>query len=335
MRKSLIALLVLTVLTSCFGCKSFKIKVNLDNTTEKTVYLNRYEDGVMTTIDSVVAKNNKAVFKLQKNDDNDALLIMIKGWRRPITFFADNQDVTITGDYQNYNAITVTASETQANLNKFMNEIDQLEDEQEIHYCALDFVKQNIEKPVCVYAMYRYKWAFELQDFEKLMEVMPSDMKSGYKALVVEYINGLQRTQVGMPYIDFTQKDVNGEDFTLSSVIGTSKIIILDFWASWCPDCRKENPGLVEIYNEFKDKGLDIISVSLDTNADAWKKGIADDNLSWKHHVSDLKGWNNDAAAMYTIAYIPQNLIIDENGVIIKKNVPSERLKELLSSLLN
>ena len=146
-------------------------------------------------------------------------------------------------------------------------------------------------------------------------------MKSGYKALVVEYMNGLKRTQVGMPYIDFTQKGVNGDDFTLSNLVGTSKIIILDFWASWCPDCRKENPGLVEVYNEFKDKGLDIVSVSLDNNADAWKKGIADDNLSWKNHVSDLKGWNNNAAALYTIAYIPQNLIIDKNGIIIKKNV--------------
>ena len=80
---------------------------------------------------------------------------------------------------------------------------------------------------------------------------------------------------------------------------------------------------------------MDIVSVSLDVDEAAWKKAIADDNLSWKHHVSDLKGWANEAAGLYTIAYIPQNLVIDENGIIIKKNVPSERLKELLVSLLN
>lgn len=335
MRKSLIALLVMTVLTSFFSCNSFKINVNLDNTTGKTVYLKQFENGTMTTIDSVVAKDNKAVFKMAKSDNNDAFNVMINGWRRPLTFFADNQDVMINGDYQKYNEITISASESQEKLNKFMNEIDNLEDDQKIHYCALDFVKQNIDNPVGAYALYRYKWAFEFNDLQKLLEVMPNDMESGYKTLVVEYFEGLQRTQDGNPYIDFTMKDVNGEDFTLSSIIGKSKVIILDFWASWCPDCRKENPGLVAVYNEFKDKGLDIVSVSFDTNEDAWKKAIVDDNLSWSHHVSDLKGWNNATAELYTIAYIPQNLILDENGTIIKKNVSSERMREVLISILN
>ena len=166
------------------------------------------------------------------------------------------------------------------------------------------------------------------------MEVMPADMQSAYKDLVVDYIKGLEMTEVGKPFIPFVQKDVNGEDFNMKNIIGESKIIILDFWASWCPDCRKENPALVEVYNEFKDKGLDIVSVSLDMDEAAWKKAIADDNLAWKHHVSDLKGWNNEVAEMYRIAYIPQNIFIGENGVIVKKNVPAERMKEFLESFL-
>ena len=332
MKKLLIAIMVMISVTSC---NSFKINVNLENSNGKTVYLQRYDGEKMSNMDSVVAKDNKAVFKVKKSENLDALCIMVNGWRRPLTFFADNQDVTITGDYQNYNGINVLASESQEKLNTFMAEVNNIEDEQEIHYFVLDFAKQNIDNPIAPYAIYRYKWAFSLNDLENLYEAMPADMHSAYKELVVGYIKGLQLTEVGMPYIDFTQKDVNGEDFTLSSVIGKSKVVILDFWASWCPDCRKENPGLVAIYNEFKDKGLDIVSVSFDTNEEAWKKAIADDNLSWKNHVSDLKGWSNATADLYTIAYIPQNIIIDEDGIIIKKNVPSERLKELLSSLLN
>ena len=332
MKKLVLALLVMVGMVSC---NTFKINVNLENSDGKTVYLQRYEGTEMNTLDSVIAKDNQAVFKVKQSDNTDAYCIMVKGWKRPLTLFADNQDVMISGDYQKYNGITITASESQEKLNKFMSEVNTIEDEMEIHYFVLDFVKQNIDNPIAPYALYRYKWSFELNDLKNLMVEMPSDMKSAYKDLVVEYMKGLEMTEVGMPFIPFVQKDVNGNDFNFKDIIGKSKIIILDFWASWCPDCRKENPGLVEVYKEFKDKGLDIVSVSLDVDEAAWKKAIEDDNLSWPNHVSDLKGWANEAAGLYTIAYIPQNLIIDENGIIVKKNVPSERMKELLVSILN
>lgn len=332
MKKLVLAMLVMMTMVSC---NSFKINVNLENSNGKTVYLQRYDGETMKILDSVVAKDNKVAFKLKQDANTDAYCIMMKGWRRPLNFFADNQDVTITGDYQKYNGINVLASESQEKLNKFLSEANSIEDEQEQLYYVLDFVKQNIDNPVGPYVLYMYKWMFSLNDLRNLHEAMPNELKSAYKILVVQYIKGLEITEPGQPFIDFTQKDVNGEDFTLSSVIGKSKIVILDFWASWCPDCRKENPGLVAVYNEYKDKGLEIVSVSFDTNAEAWKKAIADDNLSWKNHVSDLKGWGNAAGALYTIAYIPQNVVIDANGLIVKKNVPMDRMKEVLNSFLN
>ena len=334
MKKSLIALLVMTVLTSCFSCKSFKINVNLDNSTGKTVYLERLDNGVMTKIDSVVAKDNNAVFKMKKSDNNDALHIMIEGWRRPLVFFADNQDVIIKGNYQKYNEIKVSASESQAKLNEIMTKIDAIEDEKEIRFVALDFVKQNIDNPVGTYVLYRYKWAFELGDLKKLYEMMPADMQCGYKTEVEKYIEGLKKTEPGQLFMDFKQKDMNGDVFVMSEYIQRYEITIIDFWASWCPDCRKANPDLVKIYNKFKDNGLNIVSVSLDTDADKWKKAVIDDNLSWPNHVSDLKGWNNEVAQMYMIAFIPQNLIIDKNGVILEKNMPYEKMEYMLSDLL-
>lgn len=332
MKKLLIALIVMMTVTSC---NSFKINVNLENSNGKTVYLQRYDGEKMNNMDSVVAENNRATFKVKKSDYNDAFGLMVKGWRRPLTLFADNQDVMVTGDYQDYNGVKIVASESQEKLNKFMHEVNNIEDENEIHHYVLDFVKQNIDNPVGTCVLYRYKWDMTLSELEYFYNIMPTDMNNSYKDLVVKYIKGLQMTEVGMPFIDFIQKDVNGENFTLSSVIGKSKVLILDFWASWCPDCRKENPGLVAIYNEYKDKGLDIVSVSFDVDEAVWKKAIEDDNLSWKHHVSDLKGWNNATAELYTIGYIPQNIIFDENGIIVKKNVPTERLKEVMESLLN
>ena len=331
MKKLLIAIMVMMAVTSC---NSFKINVNLENSNGKTVYLQRYDGEKMNNMDSVVAKDNQAVFKVKKSENIDAFCIMIKGWRRPLTFFADNQDVTITGDYQNYNGINVLASESQEKLNTFMTEVNKIEDEQEIYYYVLDFVKQNIDSPLSAYALYRYKWAFPLEDLEKICDMTPQDMQSAYKDLIVEYMEGLKLTQPGMPYIDFTQKDVDGNDFTMSKFVGSAKVIILDFWASWCPDCRKANPNLVALYNEFKDKGLDIVSVSLDTDAEAWKKAIADDKLVWKNHVSDLQGWKNAVAEKYTIAFIPQNLVLDAHGVILEKNLPDDKMREIISSIL-
>lgn len=332
MKKLFIAALVMISMVSC--TKSFKINVNLENSTGKTVYLQRYDGSVMNNLDSVVATDNTAVFKVKQSENLDAYSVMIKGWRRPLTFFADNQDVIITGDYQKYNGINVLASESQEKLNKFMQEVNEIEDEQEIYYFVLDFVKQNIDNPISAYALYRYKWAFQIEDLDKLSETMPQEMQSAYKNLVIEYMEGLKLTQPGMPYIDFTQKNVDGNDFRMSSFIGSAKIIILDFWASWCPDCRKENPNLVKIYNEFKDKGLDIVSISLDTDEVAWKKAIVDDNLTWKNHVSDLQGWRNAVAEQYTIAFIPQNLILDSNGIILEKNLSGDKMKDFISSYL-
>ena len=127
MKKLFIAIMVMMVVTSC---NSFKINVNLENSNGKTVYLQRYDGEKMNNMDSVVAKDNQAVFKVKKSENTDAFCLMVNGWRRPLTFFADNQDVTIKGDYQNYNGIDVLASESQEKLNIFMKEANSIEDEQ-------------------------------------------------------------------------------------------------------------------------------------------------------------------------------------------------------------
>ena len=331
MRKLLVALSVVMCMVSC---KSFNVNVKLENSTGKTVYLQKYDGTKMNTIDSVVAKDNTAVFKVRQSKNLDPYSITMKGWKRPVTVFADNQDATIIGDCQKYGQIKVQASENQEKINDFTKQVNLIEDEKEMYYFVLDFVKQNINNLLSPYAAYRYKWLFSLDEMETIYEAYPENLKTAYKDLVKQYIETLKLTSAGMMFTDFTQKDVNGNDFSLSSVVGKAKVIILDFWASWCPDCRKENPNLVQLYNEFKDKGLDIVSVSLDTDEAAWKKAITDDNLYWEHHVSDLKGWQNAVAQTYMVSFIPQNLLLDENGKIVERNLPFEKLKEMAAMML-
>lgn len=129
-------------------------------------------------------------------------------------------------------------------------------------------------------------------------------------------------------------KAPNGETIKLSDTQG--KLVLLDFWASWCGPCRRENPNVVRAYNDFKDKkftngdGFVIFNVSLDKTDAAWKQGIKQDKLDWPYHISDLKGWSSKHAAIYGVRSIPGNYLLDENGVILAKNLRGPALEAAL-----
>lgn len=130
---------------------------------------------------------------------------------------------------------------------------------------------------------------------------------------------------------DFTLPDVSGKPVSLSSFKG--KYVLIDFWASWCGPCRKDNPNVVRAYNQFKDKNFTILGVSLDESKDAWVKAIQDDGLAWTQ-VSDLKFWNSAAAALYNVSAIPYNVLVDPDGNIIGENLHGEELVRTLQGVL-
>jgi len=120
----------------------------------------------------------------------------------------------------------------------------------------------------------------------------------------------------------------------LSDYVGRGKVVLVDFWASWCGPCCKEIPGLIELYSQYKDKGFEVVGVSLDENADAWKKAIERLNIPWVH-MSDLKGWKCEGSQAYAVSTIPYTVLIDAEGKILAHNLHQNELKETLEKVLN
>jgi peroxiredoxin len=141
-----------------------------------------------------------------------------------------------------------------------------------------------------------------------------------------------KKLDVGRKSLNFTLNDVHDNPVSLTSFRG--RYVLLDFWASWCGPCRAANPELKKIYNKFKSDGFDILAVSLDDKKQAWLKAIQEDKLPWRQ-VSDLKGSESEVAKMYNITQIPQNLLINPEGIIVGRNLTGKNLEDKLSDLLN
>jgi thiol-disulfide isomerase/thioredoxin len=139
---------------------------------------------------------------------------------------------------------------------------------------------------------------------------------------------GTQTTGLEAP--DLAGMTPDSTNYSLKQMRG--KIVMIDFWASWCGPCRKENPNVVANYHKYKDKGFDILGVSLDRDIASWRKAIEADGLPW-HHISDLKGWQSAHAALYSITSIPQTLLLDRDGKIIARNLRGEQLSEKLKEI--
>ena len=177
-------------------------------------------------------------------------------------------------------------------------------------------------------------FAFSEEEQEEILKLFGEKQPNfpNYKRIMAER-KAAEATEIGQTYADMTMATPSGKNMKMSDYVGKSKYVLIDFWASWCGPCRMEMPTVVEAYTKYHDKGLEVIGVSLDEDKDAWVKAIDELKMPWPQ-MSDLKGWESEACVTYHVQAIPANVLVDEKGKIIAKDLRGEELLNKMKELL-
>ena len=362
MRKYVLFLFALALGLSACNLKNagFKVDVSLANGNDKTVYLQKFVDDSIVTVDSAVIKNDLATMNAPKDNPQVLYAQKVRGMKGFMTFFADNKDVTIVGDMHNPQAVAIMASESQEELDAYYEQIQNYYTQMQScedakgqafaneDYATVDslvkvsndiqkdmdnftstYYKEHADSFVTHYILDQEKHDYPIDQLKELASGFTTE--SIYKASIHDYITKQERLETGQPFIDFTLKTNNGTELVLSEVIPQNKLTLVDFWASWCGPCRHENPVVKAAYEQFHDKGFDVVGVSVDADEAAWLEAVAQDQLPW----TQVRDSENKASKDYMIYYIPSNFLFDQNGTMVAKGLRGEDLAKKLSEILN
>ena len=358
-RNLLFLLFIVFVLSSC-NKNTFNVNVSLENTDENTmIILGKVVDNTIVTVDSSFFKNEIATLTATKDDPQRLYTIRIKGRRGTMVFFPENNDITVVGDIDNPTMVEILGGEAQNKYNEYnkgynefsrqiVNLYGKMDEAKRAKDTALmesidkegneimkkqadyvdDFIKNNKDHFIGHYVLDEKKQDYSIEQLKAMVADFPNE--SLYTKDLDEYIEKMDIVSVGKPFVDFTLKTIDEREVALSEICKGNKLTLVDFWASWCIPCRSENPIVLAAYKKYHDRGFDVLGVSIDQNADNWQKAVKDDQLPWAH-VRDIDG---KISELYLVYYIPSNLLIDENGIIIEKDLRGEQLEQALSSRL-
>jgi len=331
MKKIIFVLLTLTLIC----CKEepkpefslIGITNGIDNGT--VVYLHSILENEL--IDSTRVENDSFSFqtKLSKTPlEVDLYTKDNSHWR---SLWLENNPMTFDGINTDFENAIVTGSKTEDLSQTLYRNIDSLP-RNEMLKLEMEFVKNNPNSIISASLLSFYSTTFGKDKTKELFNPFSlENKKSEYGKMITKYIEFNKEPKIGEQFVDFEMVDKNGVTKKLSDLKG--KTVLLEFWASWCAGCRQENPHLVKTYQKFNSKGFEIFAVSQDDNKENWLKAIKKDTLNWEH-VSDLKGSKNEASLIYGINKIPDNFLIDENGVIIGRDLHGINLEKKLAEIM-
>ncbi|MGB5387553.1 MAG: AhpC/TSA family protein [Eudoraea sp.] len=332
MKKIIFGIITLLVI-SCY--EKSTTEFSLDGTTNGIIngtvlYLDNIS--AKKLIDSVVVENNSFSFRTKLPKSPIQVILRTKDFSHYRFLWLENNPMTFDASQMNFRNAIVTGS-SEENLSQTLSkEIDSLPGDEHLKK-YIEFVNKhpNSIHSALVLSTYSKNWG-KVKTKELFGQFSAENKNSEYGKRIAKYIELNKNPKIGEKYVDFEMEDTNGEVRKLSDFNG--KLVLLEFWASWCGPCRQENPNLVKTYEKYNPKGFEVFAVSLDDSKEGWKKAIIKDGLAWTH-VSDLKGADNSASLIYGVYGIPDNYLIDQNGKIIERNLRGEKLNEKLNELLN
>ena len=356
------------IIISCKSGNDFTIDGTIDADDGSKVYILQADQNNQPFVkDSTVIKNSKFEFSgqaatpeisyFQVEGVNGYVLSIIEAGKINAEIYTDNLTTSlVTGtrsnnDFNKYRDETKSLVENINNLASdqqqaiFNNNIelasklrkDISRNEQEIMLYEWDFIINNEDSYMSALLLEVFMVENKVNK-DSIIEVYNtfsnrikiSNVGKNIADLLRQYEDPIN---VGELAPDFTAPSPNGDNITLSKELLKNKVTLIDFWAAWCRPCRIENPNLVRLHKKYKDSGFDIIGVSLDRTREQWEQAIKDDNLSWTQ-VSNLNFWNDPVARRYSIRAIPQSYLLNQDGLVMGKNLRGEALEARIQALL-
>ena len=339
--KRVMVLALLFITTMGFSQQTTYIKGKIKKGKGKMIYLKHNQGNKVLYVDSAKI-NFFGKFKMQTEVVSDDFyqiavgkktphLLILKGGenvviKAPVNF--NNKEYIVKGSpdsklIQEFNSVKYNADLSKDSISKF----------------AMKFIEENSSSLAVFVALN------DAKDLKKALQIAEkgigqsynnsnyhNSLKSGLQQLAkTEKAKKSSKTRVGAVAPELNMVNPDGKIITLESLRGS--YVLIDFWASWCGPCRRENPTVVRLYKKYKNKGFDVYSVSLDKSKSKWVSAIAKDGLIWDNHVSDLKGWSSAATRLYGFRGIPYTVLIDKEGKIIATRLRGAALERKLEEL--
>ena len=349
-------------LAACSSDPAYKISGTVEGIADgETIYLQEAKGRELIKLDSAVVANGAFTFNGRQDAAVNRYITYTpaEGKRIMADFFLENGNITVAlGEESKIagtpnNDIYQAYKTESAALNKEImamyekGKAEEMTDEQKAEMektleglynkqndLIYNTIDANITNPVGIHLWPGNSYSMELEQLQALAAKVPAEYKSNERiAKLLKRIEVLAKTAVGQKFTDFTLPSPEGNPVKLSDIIAKNKYTLIDFWASWCGPCRREMPNVVAAYKEYNKKGFGIVGVSLDSDAEAWKKAIKDMGMTWDH-MSDVKGWECEGAALYGVNSIPATVLVAQDGTIVERNLRGEAIKEKLAELL-